>query len=128
VVQIPAGARSSLLHNVRPAPGLTQPPSQWLQGALSLGVKRVKSEADHSPPSSAEVKNGGAIPPLPRMSSWHSGYKLSTGKTLLLFGVALYNCEKSSLQLAIIICIISYKFIPVTFFGSILWLKERVYC
>jgi hypothetical protein len=28
--------------------------------------------ADHSPPSSAEVKNGGAIPPLPHMSSWHS--------------------------------------------------------
>jgi hypothetical protein len=24
------------------------------------------------PPSSAEVKNGGAIPPLPHMSSWHS--------------------------------------------------------
>jgi hypothetical protein len=24
------------------------------------------------PPSSAEVKNGGAIPPLPHTSSWHS--------------------------------------------------------
>jgi hypothetical protein len=29
-------------------------------------------EADHSPKSSAEVKNGRAIPPLPHMSSWHS--------------------------------------------------------
>jgi hypothetical protein len=36
------------------------------------GVKRQGPEADHSPPSSAEVKNGGAIPPLPHMFSWHS--------------------------------------------------------
>jgi hypothetical protein len=35
----------------------TQPPIQWVPGALSLGVKRLGREADHSPPSSAEVKN-----------------------------------------------------------------------
>jgi hypothetical protein len=34
----------------------TQPPIQWVQGALSLGVKRSGREADHSTPSSAEVK------------------------------------------------------------------------
>jgi hypothetical protein len=34
----------------------TQPPIQWVPGALSLGVKRVGREADHSPPSSAEIK------------------------------------------------------------------------
>jgi flagellar basal body-associated protein FliL len=34
----------------------TQPPIQWVQGAFSLGVKRPRREADHSPPSSAEVK------------------------------------------------------------------------
>jgi hypothetical protein len=34
----------------------TQPPIQWVPGALSLGVKRPGREADHSPPSSAEVK------------------------------------------------------------------------
>jgi hypothetical protein len=28
----------------------TQPPIQWVQGALSLGVKRPGREADHSPP------------------------------------------------------------------------------
>jgi hypothetical protein len=33
------------------------------------GVKRPGREAGHSPPSSAEVKNGGAIPPFPHMSS-----------------------------------------------------------
>jgi hypothetical protein len=36
--------------------GPTQPPIQWERGALSLGVKRPGREADHSPPSSAEVK------------------------------------------------------------------------
>jgi hypothetical protein len=33
----------------------TQPPMQWIPGVLSLGVKRPGREADHSPPSSAEV-------------------------------------------------------------------------
>jgi hypothetical protein len=41
----------------RPALGHTQPPIQWVPGALSLGVKRLGREADHSPPSSSEVKN-----------------------------------------------------------------------
>jgi hypothetical protein len=34
----------------------TQPPSHWAPGALSVGIKRPGREADHSPPSSAEVK------------------------------------------------------------------------
>jgi hypothetical protein len=34
----------------------TQPYIQWVSGALSLGVKRPGCEADHSYPSSAEVK------------------------------------------------------------------------
>jgi hypothetical protein len=41
----------------RPALEPTQPPIQLVQGALSLGVKRPGREVDHSPPSSAEVKN-----------------------------------------------------------------------
>jgi len=36
--------------------GPTQPPIQWVPGALSLEIKRSGHEADHSPPSSAEVK------------------------------------------------------------------------
>jgi hypothetical protein len=35
----------------------TQPPIEWVPGALSLGVKRVGRKADHSPPTSAEVRN-----------------------------------------------------------------------
>jgi hypothetical protein len=40
----------------RPALGSTQPPSQWVPRAHSLGVKWLGYEADHSPPTSAEVK------------------------------------------------------------------------
>jgi hypothetical protein len=40
----------------RTALGPTQPPIQWVLRALSLGVKRPGREADHSPPSSVEVK------------------------------------------------------------------------
>jgi hypothetical protein len=36
--------------------GPTQPPIQWVPGALSLKVKRPGREANHLPPSSAEVK------------------------------------------------------------------------
>jgi hypothetical protein len=40
----------------RTALGHTQPPIQWVPVALSLGVKQPGHEADHSPPSSAEVE------------------------------------------------------------------------
>jgi hypothetical protein len=39
----------------RPVLGLTQPPIQWVPGALSPRVKQQGREADHSPPTSAEV-------------------------------------------------------------------------
>jgi len=40
----------------RPALGPTQPPIQWVQRAPSVGVKWPGHEADHSSPSSTEVK------------------------------------------------------------------------
>jgi hypothetical protein len=57
-VRVPVGARI-FLHSTssRPALGPTQPPIQWVPGALSLGVKQPGREGDHSPPTSAEVKN-----------------------------------------------------------------------
>jgi len=41
----------------RPAVGPTRLPIQCVPGLLSSGVRRLGFEADHSPPSSAEVKN-----------------------------------------------------------------------
>jgi hypothetical protein len=38
------------------AVGPTQSPIQWVPRAIFLGVKRPEGEADHSPLSSAEVK------------------------------------------------------------------------
>jgi hypothetical protein len=60
----------SLLHTVQTTLGPTQPPIQWVLGALSPGIKQRGCEANQSHPSSAEVKKGGAIPPLPHMPSW----------------------------------------------------------
>jgi hypothetical protein len=46
-------------------------------------VKRPGREVDHSPPSSAEVKEYVELYLLsPTMSSWRGAYKLSTGTTL----------------------------------------------
>jgi hypothetical protein len=56
-VRVPVGSRiSSSLRRPDRFLGPTQPPIQWVRGALSPGVKRQGREADHSPPVSAEVK------------------------------------------------------------------------
>jgi hypothetical protein len=54
----------------RPVLWLTQPLIPGVPGAFFLGVKLSGREAGHSPPSSAKVKNGGAIPSLFHTSSW----------------------------------------------------------
>jgi hypothetical protein len=51
----------------RPVLGPTQPPIQWVPGALSLGAKRQGREADHSPEFSAEVKNVWSYTSTPRI-------------------------------------------------------------
>jgi hypothetical protein len=57
----------------RPILGPTQPPIQWIPGPLSQGVKRPEREADHFPPTIAEIKNGEFIRQLhPHKSSWRS--------------------------------------------------------
>jgi hypothetical protein len=53
----PGRVKNFLLSTLsRPTLGSTQPPIQWVQWAISLGVKRPGREAEHSPPTSAEVK------------------------------------------------------------------------
>jgi hypothetical protein len=66
-VLFPAAPKSAL--------GPTQRPYPMDTGGFSQGVKRTGREADHSPPSpsTAQVKNGGAIPPLPHTPSWTGG-------------------------------------------------------
>jgi hypothetical protein len=56
-VRFPAGAgKFSLHHRVQNGSGAHRASCPVGTGALSLGVKRPGCEADHSPPSSAEVK------------------------------------------------------------------------
>jgi len=58
----------------RPSLGPTQPPVQWVLGALSPGVKwqGCEVEVDYSSPSSAEVKTAWSCNlTSPYMSSWH---------------------------------------------------------
>jgi hypothetical protein len=53
----PGKAKNFLFSTLsRPALGLTQPPIKWVPGAFSSGVKQQGLEADHSPPTSAEVE------------------------------------------------------------------------
>jgi hypothetical protein len=59
----------------RPALGPTQPPIQSVTGTVSLGVKRAEREDDHSPLSSAEVKNAWSYTSAFHTSSWR-GYKM----------------------------------------------------
>jgi hypothetical protein len=69
----------SLDHRVQNGSGLTQPPIQWVSGAISLGVKRPGRETDHSPPSSDEVKECVELYfHSPNTPSWR-GAKLSRG-------------------------------------------------
>jgi hypothetical protein len=67
----------------RPVLGPTQPPVQWVTGALSLGIKRQDREADHSPPSSAEVKNGWSYTSTPQYAFMRSCLFTTQGKRYL---------------------------------------------
>jgi hypothetical protein len=49
--------------------------------SVSPGVKRQGRESHESPPSSAEFKNGGAVPPLSRTSSYNISMDYITEKT-----------------------------------------------
>jgi hypothetical protein len=69
----------------RLALGPMQSPIQWVLGALSFGVKQQGSEAERSPPSSAQVKNCGAIPPIPHIVSWYSAQMLNSLNTGTIF-------------------------------------------
>jgi hypothetical protein len=66
----------------RPVLGPTQPPIQWVPRALSLVLKRLGRDADHSTPSSAEVKKCVELNLHSHNTSSWRGAQLSTGTTL----------------------------------------------
>jgi hypothetical protein len=82
----------------RPGLGPTQPPMQWVPGALPLGVKWPGREADHSPTSVVEVKMGGFIPTLPNTPSWRSAELKHRDKFALRFTFS-YACACLCLQI-----------------------------
>jgi hypothetical protein len=64
VVQFPARTRDEfLLHKVQTGFGA-------ISASCTMGTAQDR-EADNSPSSSAEVRNGGTIPPLPSRSLCH---------------------------------------------------------
>jgi hypothetical protein len=70
-IRFPVGSKDfSLLYSVQNGSG-AHPTSYPMSTRGSIpGVKRPGREPDHS--TSAEVKNDGAMPPLPHMSLWHN--------------------------------------------------------
>jgi hypothetical protein len=65
--------------------GLTQPPIQWVPGALSLGIQRLELESDNSPSSIAKVKE--CVELYPHYRGLHGtvlGLKNSQGQLHLL--------------------------------------------
>jgi hypothetical protein len=71
-VQIPVGEIFLFSIASRLVMRPTHPAIQWVSGVIPSEVVRQVREAGHSPPSSAQVKNGEVIVPLRNMSSWHS--------------------------------------------------------
>jgi hypothetical protein len=57
-IRVPMGGSKNFYFSMSstPALGPTQPPMQWVPGALSPRVKRAGRETDHSPSTSGEVK------------------------------------------------------------------------
>jgi hypothetical protein len=60
----------SLLHSSQTGPGARPASYPMDTGGSFPGGKAAGREIHHSRPSSAEVNNDGAVPPLPNTSSW----------------------------------------------------------
>jgi hypothetical protein len=87
--------------------GPTQPPIQGVPRALSLGVKRSGREADHSPPSSAEVKECVELYiHSPNMPSWRGAQLKKAQEQLDLFNfnevTLLWSTRKHSHKTVVI--------------------------
>jgi hypothetical protein len=75
--RFPAGAENfSLPHRVQTGSGAHPASHPMGSGALSLWIKWPGSEADHSTPSNAEVKNAWSYASTPP-SSWRGAYLIT---------------------------------------------------
>jgi hypothetical protein len=72
--------------------GPTQLPIQWVPAALSPEVKRPGREADHSPPSSAEVKNAWRYISHSNTSAWRWFLVKHRGNFTFTFTFRFINC------------------------------------
>jgi hypothetical protein len=89
---IPGRGRDfSLCHRIQTIRGAHPVPYPVGTRVLSTELKQPGHEADHAPPSSAEGKNGGAIPPVPHTPSWR-GAKLikHRGNFTFTFNITSY--------------------------------------
>jgi hypothetical protein len=71
-VRFQAGARAPFLYSVQDGSGLHPACYPMGNGGPFPGIKRLGRETGQSPLCSVQVKNGGAIPPLPHTFSWDS--------------------------------------------------------
>jgi hypothetical protein len=68
-----------------PTPNSAQNPASYpivTGGSFPGRAKRPRYEADQSPPYTFEIKNGGAITPLPHTSSWCGALLVKPGTNL----------------------------------------------
>jgi hypothetical protein len=63
------------------------------------GVKWPGSEAYHSPPSNADVNNGGAIPPLPHVFMAYYLLKHRNNFTFLLLFICYFSLDFDPLKM-----------------------------
>jgi hypothetical protein len=109
--------------------GSTQPPPiHWLPGAVSPEVKWLGCKTGHSPPSSADIKNGGAIPPLPHTSSFQHmenfTFTFSVVQVTIIFEFVHSFCM-FCLWTLLYFCLLICHSCLVTFSGGVtLWLYQ----
>jgi hypothetical protein len=82
--------------------GHTQPRIQWVPGALSLEVMRPGREADHSPPSNAEVKECVKLYlHSPNTPSWCGAQSTGTTLSLPSFYIFIYIMLESVFKICV---------------------------
>jgi hypothetical protein len=90
----------AFLNTSRPFLGPASPPVQWVQGAISMEVKRPEREANHTLPSNVEVKNAWSYTSTRLWISLHSAITMpkdqeseSTGtfRLLIILPILKFN-------------------------------------